>query len=126
MEISIEGSFSTPSVNYDSVKKELRIEGRIIPEDPEICFMPLQNWVDLFENSDQKEATITLLLFYYNTSSSKRLVKLFKRLDGLNDKDKSITINWEYEEYDEDCMEDGKDFQSLLNLPFNIIEVEEK
>ncbi|MBL4651627.1 MAG: SiaC family regulatory phosphoprotein [Flavobacteriales bacterium] len=126
MEISIEGSFSTPSMNYNSSKKELRIEGRIIPEDPDLCFKPLQNWVDVFENSSQAEVVITLLLFYYNTSSKKRLVEIFKRLDELNSGSKSVTINWECEEDDEDCLDDGKDFQRILDLPFNIIEVEEQ
>jgi hypothetical protein len=126
MKISIEGSFSTPSLVYDAANFELRIEGRIIPEDPEICFLPLHEWVDKFELSEQKEVTVTLLLFYYNTSSSKRLVELFKRLDELNNNGKAVTINWEYEEDDEDCLDDGADYKKMLNLPFNIIEVKEK
>ena len=126
MKISIEGSFSTPSMNYDPSNKELRIEGRIIPEDPDICFQPLHDWVASFAASTQNDVTITFLLFYYNTSSKKRLVEVFKQLDILNSGNKSVSINWEYEEDDEDCLDDGKDFQRILNLPFNIIEVEEK
>lgn len=126
MDISIEGSFSLPSVNYDSAKGELRVEGRLIPEDPEVCFKPLYDWLAEFKASDQQEVTVTFLLFYYNTSSSKRLVAYLKQLDELNSNGKSIVVNWEYEEFDEDCLEDGKDFKVLLKLPFNIIEVEEK
>jgi hypothetical protein len=41
-----------------------------------------------------------------------------KYLEGCN-----ITINWEYEDGDEDNMQDGQDFKSMLKIPFNIVKV---
>ena len=37
---------------------------------------------------------------------------------------REIVINWYYEEDDEGLQEAGEVFQSLLNIPFNLIPIE--
>ena len=36
-----------------------------------------------------------------------------------------IMIKWYYEEDDEDMLEAGEDYQSIINIPFKMIEVEQ-
>ena len=47
-----------------------------------------------------------------------------RNLESINWKT-SITINWHYEEDDEDMLEAGEDYQAIINIPFKMIEMEE-
>ena len=48
-----------------------------------------------------------------------------KDLSKIEDSGKTITINWYYEEGDDDMMEAGEDYSDLLDLDFNFREIEE-
>ena len=63
-------------------------------------------------------------LEYFNTSSSKCILDVFKKLENLHNKSVAeVVINWYYEEDDEDMLEAGEDYQSILKLPFKMVEV---
>jgi hypothetical protein len=57
-----------------------------------------------------------------NSSSSKWLFHILKGIQGKFQGKKIITINWYYDEDDDSMLEAGEVFQSLLSLPFNLIE----
>ena len=92
----------------------------MIPENPLLLFNELESWIEAFDESDQKKLTIEFYLYYYNTSSFKRLNMFLKKIDSL-DKDKNdIHIVWKCDDGDEDNIEDGEDFKEELNLSFDI------
>ena len=62
---------------------------------------------------------------YFNTSSSKCILDLFKQLESLNNGETEVNVNWYYEEDDEDMAEAGEDYDAIISLPFKMIEVEE-
>jgi hypothetical protein len=64
-------------------------------------------------------------LEYFNTSSSKCILDFFKKLEGINGKNTDVTVNWHFEEDDEDMEEAGEDYGAILNLSFKMIEVDE-
>ena len=47
------------------------------------------------------------------------------RLETLHEDGKNISVEWHYEEDDEDMAEAGEDYQAIIDLPFKMIEVEE-
>jgi hypothetical protein len=57
-----------------------------------------------------------------NSSSSKWLFHILKGIQNKYHGKKLITINWHYDADDESMLEAGEVFQSLLNMPFNVIE----
>ena len=65
-------------------------------------------------------------LEYFNTSSSKCILDVFKKLEAINAGSSEVTINWYYEEDDEDMLEAGEDYQAIISVPFKMIEVEEE
>ena len=73
----------------------------------------------------QPKTAVNIQLEYFNTSSSKCLLDLFKKLEGMHKSGNDITIKWYYEEDDEDMLEAGEDYQSIINIPFKMIEVEQ-
>ena len=68
---------------------------------------------------------MNIQLEYFNTSSSKCILDIFKKLELIYKKGSKVQINWYYEEDDEDMFEAGEDYQSIINIPFSMIEMED-
>lgn len=123
--IKLEKTFSTPAVIFTPENKTLLMEGRLIPENAEAIFTPILNWMDEYFNSGENTLNLVFRLYYYNTSSSKRIVLMLKKLDELFAAGKKINVRWEYEEGDDDCMHDGNDYSKLIRIPMEIVEIPE-
>ncbi|MBT6980453.1 MAG: DUF1987 domain-containing protein [Flavobacteriales bacterium] len=122
--INIEGTPKTPTVNFSSDSGVLEIKGRSIPENAVEFYKPLIDWIGSYGDSAQSNTEVNIQLEYFNTSSSKCILDVFKKLESVNGKT-NITINWHYEEDDEDMLEAGEDYQAIINIPFKMIEMEE-
>jgi hypothetical protein len=123
--LNLEGSAKTPTVKFDSQKGSLELKGRSIPENSIEFYKPLNDWIDEYATNPQAQTTVDIKLEYFNTSSSKCILDLFKLLEKLNEKSTQVKINWFYEVDDEDMAEAGEDYQAIIDLPFEMIEVEE-
>jgi hypothetical protein len=115
----------TPYVKFDWEKGVVEIKGRSIPENSVEFYKPLIDWIDEYGNGPKENTIINIQLEYFNTSSSKCILDIFKRLELLFKKGFKVQVNWYYEEDDEDMFEAGEDYQSIINLPFKMIEMEE-
>ena len=85
----------------------------------------MNDWIDSYGKEPKGETVVDVKLEYFNTSSSKCILDLFKKLEGISGSKTAVTVNWYFEEDDEDMEEAGQDYQAIIGLPFNIIEVEE-
>lgn len=121
----IDGTAKTPTVNFDKGSGVLVLQGRSIPENSIDFFKPLNEWVDTYSVAPQPITTVDVRLEYFNTSSSKCILDFFKKLEALNGKGTDVKVNWYFEEDDEDMEEAGEDYQAIISLPFQMIEVEE-
>ncbi len=125
---SINGTSNTPDINFDLQKGELTIFGRSIPENSIEFYNPLFAALDKYlADPNPKNATIlNIQLEYYNSSSSACLLSVFKKLEKYNKgKGSPVTINWIYEENDEDILAAGKNFEGMVDLPFKMISISE-
>ncbi len=123
--LKLEGSAKTPSVNFDASAGVLELKGRSIPENSVEFYKPINDWIDNYGKSPKAQTTIDVKLEYFNTSSSKCILDLFKQLESLNGNGTEVKVNWYFEEDDEDMEEAGEDYQAIINLPFKMIEVDE-
>ena len=121
----IEGSKQTPKVDFNASKGNLEISGRSIPENTFEFFNPILLWLDEYSNIALDVTTINVNLEYFNTSSSKYILEIFKRLKSLINDGKEVQVKWYYEEDDEEMMETGEDYEDVSGLPFEIIAIEE-
>jgi hypothetical protein len=80
-------------------------------------------WIDKYGSSPKGKTEVNIKLEYFNTSSSKCILDVFKKLETVKGTD--MTINWFYEEDDEDMLEAGEDYQAIISIPFKMIEVAE-
>ncbi len=123
--ISIGGSAKTPTVNFNASTGVIELEGRSIPENSIDFYKPLVEWLDKYGQEPQEETSVNIRLEYFNTSSSKCILDVFKKLENIHKDGNKVTINWYFEEDDEDMLEAGEDYQSIIKVPFKMIEVEE-
>jgi hypothetical protein len=60
---------------------------------------------------------------YFNTSSQKYMVDIFKMSNQLFKNGKQIKIVWKYSKEDEDMKLIGEQFQNLINFPIIFLEI---
>lgn len=123
-DLVINGEAKTPTINFNFQNGELLISGRSIPENSVEFYEPVISWLDEYKSSNGSALSIDIKLEYFNTSSSKCILDLFKKLEELKEVQKDIAIKWYYEEDDEDMEEAGQDFQAIINVPMELIAVD--
>ena len=122
--LNIEGTPKTPRVIFGVVTGQLEISGKSIPENSVEFYQPIYNWIDQYNLQPVKQTSLKVQLEYFNTSSSKCLLDIFRKLEALQKSGKSdVTVIWLYEEDDEDMMEAGEDYQTIVKIPFTITKV---
>jgi len=120
-----EETLKTPFVKFDSDKGVVEIKGRSIPENSIEFYKPLIDWLDKYADQPSGKTSVNIKLEYFNTSSSKCILDIFRKLELIHKKGNEVEINWYYEEDDEDMFEAGEDYQSIINIPFKMIEMED-
>jgi hypothetical protein len=119
-DLQIEIGDKTPLVDLDSISGVLKIEGRSIPENAQEFYRPILSWLDHYLNFPAEETVLYLNLEYFNTSSSKIILDIMMRLKKNHLKGKKVVVRWLYQEEDEEMLEAGNDYASLIEIPFQI------
>lgn len=121
----LEATPKTPKLSFEYSTGYFEISGRSIPENSLEFYKPLMEWLDTYSSSPHKDTKMTIRLEYFNTSSSKCLVEIFRKLEKIH-KDGNITkVEWYYDEEDEDMQESGEDFREIIKLPIEMIVIKE-
>lgn len=120
--IHIESTNRTPFVSLSPTGK-FKIRGRSIHENPSKFFDPLIDWMNQYVENPIDPTVFDIELEYFNSGSQRYILDilwlLFEKL-----KDKKFIVNWYYEEGDDDLLERGQYYESVLNMKFNFIEFE--
>jgi hypothetical protein len=109
----------TPEVKFDPIAGTFEIKGRSIPENAHEFYNPLIDWVKTYSKNAAESTSMDVYFDYLNTSSSKSLMHLFNALSTISGKE--VRINWLHTQDDEAMKEAGEDFNTIVNLPFNIV-----
>lgn len=123
--IVIEGTPKTPTINFDMGAGTLEIRGRSIPENSIEFYKPLVEHLERYASQPKASTSVNIQLEYFNTSSSKCILDVFKKLEAIHKGGNQMVINWYYEQDDEDMLEAGEDYQAIISVPFKMIEVAE-
>jgi hypothetical protein len=108
-----------PGIIYYPDSNQLEIVGRSIPENPELIFRRLDEWITQhFEKN--KALNINVQLEYINSGSSKYLYEILKRLTGYGRSGNDIKMKWLYEEDDEAMLELGEHYRDTAGIPLQI------
>lgn len=121
----LEGSPKTPHVHFDPITGLLELKGRSIPENSVDFYKPLIDWIDQYARQPNAKTSLHVQLEYFNTSSSKCILDVFKKLEPIRAAGSEVTVLWHYEADDEDMLEAGEDYSGIINLPFKMIQIAE-
>ena len=117
----IEQGIKTPYISFSYESGVLELKGKSIPENSVEFYRPVYAWLDEYSTQPKSKTSIIIQLEYFNTSSSKCLLDIFRKLEPIQRDSKSeVMVTWLYEEDDEDMMEAGDDYQTIVKLPFEI------
>ncbi|HDZ41030.1 MAG TPA: DUF1987 domain-containing protein [Bacteroidetes bacterium] len=108
-----------PGMYYNPDLNLLTIEGRSIPENPELVYQPLKDWIAVYF-IDSDSLNIKIALEYINSGSSKHLLDVLKIFRSYYHQGKNLMIRWLYEEDDESIFELGEHFRDTSGLPMEI------
>jgi hypothetical protein len=123
--IFLEPTRVTPLISFDPETGLLEMKGRSSPENSIQFYQPVIDALEEYSENGNGDLIANFAFEYFNTSSSKCLFDVFKNLNKISDAGRDLTINWFYEEGDEDMMEAGEDYSDLLDLNFNFMEIED-
>ncbi len=121
-----DGCSRTPLIHFDLSTGTLDIKGRSVPEDPYEFYKPLLNAIEKYSLSTPPSTILNVHLEYFNTSSSKCLLNVFKKFEDIHKGGNPVKINWKYENEDYDMLEAGEDYREIVDIPFVMLEVNER
>ena len=113
----------TPYVLLDAKNGIIEISGRSFPEDANRFYKPILRWVDEYISSPNANTQLNLKFSYFNTASSKKILELIKKISSIKKTENKLIINWYYDEGEDDMLNAGNDFSSVVDVPFKFIEV---
>lgn len=119
----VEPTNKTPKIYFDANTGVMEISGRSIPENSVEFYKSALNWIDEYQNNAVQSTKFIFKLEYFNTSSSKCLLDIFRKLESLKDAGVTPKVEWYFDKDDEDMQESGEDFQEIIELPFEMIEI---
>ena len=108
-----------PGITYYPGDNRLDLVGRSIPENPELIFRRLDEWITI--HFDKNEGLdVNIQLEYINSGSSKYLYEILKRLTTYGRSGKSVKLKWLYEEDDEAMLELGEHYRDTAGIPLDV------
>jgi len=114
----------TPTLIFEIEDGVFEISGRSIPENSIEFYKPLMDWLESYSKKPNDNTRLQIKLEYFNTSSSKCLVEILRKLEKLHKGGLDVQIEWFYEEEDEDMQESGEDFKEIIKVPFEMVVIE--
>lgn len=118
--IFIEGNDRTPEVDFNFSKGVFTISGRSITENPISFYKALEDYIANYSKNPRPKTLFKVSLEYFNTSTSKCLVDIFKQLEKLHSSNNEVVIEWYYEQDDEEIMDSGEDYKDIVDIPFEL------
>ena len=127
----IEPTFNSPSVILDPGSNKFEFSGESRPENVRKFYLPILEWLEKFaEEQKGSSARLSGLMVqfdfeYFNSTSAKYILDIFKALNVLNDMGIEIQVKWLYEEDDEDMLEVGQEMSRMSKLDFEYVNTDE-
>jgi hypothetical protein len=121
-ELRISPTKNSPEIilNPDGI---IKIRGRSIHENVTDFFAPVEDWISGYILAPADVTRVDLSLEYFNSASAKVLIHLLQKITYVSLKHKKFIFNWYFEDGDEDILERGEYFASILDVPFNFIKI---
>ncbi len=119
--INIKGTDDTPNVILDKDSAKFEISGRSLPEDVNLFYEPILNWIDQYAEAPCEKTEFNFKLEYFNTASSKIILDILLKFEEIVENGHKVVINWHYHEDEEDMLEAGEEYADIVEIPFEYV-----
>lgn len=107
------------NIEFNNETKVLEMKGHTLPPNAKTFFIPIVTWAEEFLKTKPSETTINIAFKYLHSAAGKQVFELIRLLKHSEANGNSITVNWYYEDDDDDMEQLGVDFSSVLGMKFN-------
>ena len=120
--IIISETEDTPGIRLDTANGIFELTGRSLPEDVVKFYKPILDWLDEYTQSPNEQTVFNFKFTYFNTASSKIILDVLTRLEGMYNDGKNISIKWYFPTEDEDMKEAGIEYAEIVDVPIELVE----
>lgn len=122
--LNIKGDKKSPDIAFEPYSGLLVMKGKSNLENPGKFYDRILDWINTYSKQSAIKTTFRMEMEYFNSSSAKYLIKIFRLLEEINKGGKKkVSVEWCFEGNDQSMQESGEDFNSMLKLEFKYIEL---
>jgi len=116
--LRIEASDDSPQVLLDQEDNQFEISGKSLPEDVVDFYQPVMDWLKEYRVKPNARTEFNLKMIYFNTASSKLIMDILMIFEEMVEEGHDVVIRWHSMQKDEDMQEAGKEYEEMLEIPF--------
>ncbi len=116
--LEIKQTTKTPKIELDADSGKMVFEGRSNPENATEFFHPVIDWLDRYIQEPAEKTDLVLNLELFNTSSSKYVLEVLKRIRHLADHNHAFNVTWMYEDDDLEMLDTAEAYEMMTGLRF--------
>ena len=121
--LRIEPTFATPTIVMDADSGVFKIMGNSYPEDPLPVYIPVIDWFRKYTEHPLPKSVFEFKFTYFSTASTQLIFEIFRMLEEIYKNKYEVLVRWYYAADNEEIHENGLDFSTLFDMPFEVIEV---
>jgi len=114
----------TPEIIFDPENGVFKISKISVPENALEFYAPVLEWIKQYSEEPNIQTKFDFDLEYVNTASSKQVIQIILLLQKVAEKG-DVRVRWFYESIDEDMRALGARYKKLVNVPFELVEIDE-
>ena len=116
----------SPKIIFNPKENVFEISGDSRPENANEFYSPVLKWLDNYKAETAIEKPVNKLSFkldfeYLNSISIKYAFEILKRIEAIKHDGSDVEVLWYYNKRDEDIMDNGHEFTTLVDVPMHVI-----
>jgi protein tyrosine phosphatase len=110
----------TPDIELNAPNGTFSFIGKSFPENVNDFYGETLKYLELYVQQPQEKTILEFYWLYFNTATSKIIVKIIMLLKSVTKQGKAFEINWKCSKDDDLMIEKGEEFKELLGAGFSI------
>ena len=120
----LEQTDDSPFVMLDKENNRFEISGKSLPEDVVDFYQPILDWLNTYRSEPNPKTEFSIKLIYFNTASSKLILDILMIFEEMVEEGHNVLIKWLSIQSDEDMQEAGKEYEEMVDVPFEHVTYE--
>ncbi len=116
--LRLEPTDDNPLVLLDKENNQFEFSGKSLPEDVVEFYQPALDWLETYKSQPNSKTEFNLKLIYFNTASSKLILDVLMIFEEMVEEGHDVLIKWFSLQSDEDMQEAGKEYEEMVDVPF--------